>query len=54
MRSLLRFLKAKDVHTVEMHRRIVELCGESAINERNAKKWCRLFEEGRTNVRDEE
>jgi hypothetical protein len=52
--SVIRFLKAKNVHPAEIHRRIVEVCGECAINERNAKKWCRLFEEGRTNVHDKE
>jgi hypothetical protein len=53
MRSVLRFLKAKNVNPAEIRRRLVEVYGERTINERNAKKWGWLFEEGRTNVHDE-
>jgi len=30
------------------------VCGESAMNEGNIRKWCWLFKEDRTNVHDEE
>jgi len=33
---------------------IVEVCGEGAMNKGYVRKWCRLFEEGKTNVNDEE
>ena len=31
----------------------MEVYGEGAMNEGNMRIWCWLFEEGRTNVRDE-
>jgi hypothetical protein len=33
---------------MEIHRHIVEVYGEGAMNEGNVRKGCRLFKEGRT------
>jgi hypothetical protein len=50
--SVIRFLNTKNVRLAEI--RIVEVCGEGAMNRGNVRKWCRLFKEGRTNVHDQE
>jgi hypothetical protein len=46
-------LNAKNVRLVGIHRHIVEVYRESAMNEGNVRKGCRLFKEGRTNMYDE-
>jgi hypothetical protein len=53
MRSVIRFLNAKQFLQTEIHRKFVEVYGDRAVNEGNVRKWCRLFEEGRTNLRDD-
>jgi hypothetical protein len=47
-------IKAQNVRAAEIHKQIVEVYGEGALNEGNVRKWCRLFKDGRTNVHDEE
>jgi hypothetical protein len=37
------FLKSNNVCLMLIHMQIVEVCGEGAMNERNATKWCHLF-----------
>jgi transposase-like protein len=37
-----------------IHRRVVEVEREGVANEGIVRKWCRLFEEGRTNALDKE
>lgn len=32
----------------------VEVCGEGTTEEKNVRKWCRIFKEGRTNTHGEE
>jgi hypothetical protein len=54
VRMVIQFLKAKIVRPAKIHRKIVEVYGEGAINERSVRKWCRLFKDGRTNMQDEE
>jgi len=44
------FLNAKNFLPAEIYKQIVEAYGECALNEGNARKWCRLFKEGRNNV----
>jgi hypothetical protein len=51
---VIRFLEAKNVYPVEIYRQIVEVYGDGVMNEENVRKCCRLFKEGRTNVRNEE
>jgi hypothetical protein len=38
---------------MEVHRHIVEVYAEGAMNEGNVRKWCQMFKEGRTEVHDE-
>jgi len=52
VRSPIRFLKAKNIGLAEIHRQVVEVYGEDAENKGYARKWCRLFKEGSTNVHD--
>jgi hypothetical protein len=46
----MRFLKVETVRPAEIHRKIVEVCGEGAVGEGNVRKLCRLVEEGGVNV----
>jgi hypothetical protein len=47
-------LNSKYVHPAEIYGRIVGVCGEGTNNEGNISKQCRLFEEDRTNLDDEQ
>jgi len=54
VRSVIRFLNSKNFIHAEIHRKFAEVYGDGAVNEGNVRKWCRLFEEGRTNLLDKE
>ena len=54
VQSAIRLLKAKTFIPAEIHRKIVEGYGESAIQEGNVMKWCRLFKKWGANVHEEE
>ena len=51
---MIRFLNYEYFRPTEIHRLVVEACGEGAMKEGNVRKQCRLFKEGRTNAHDEE
>ncbi|GBN05015.1 hypothetical protein AVEN_164093-1 [Araneus ventricosus] len=53
VRSVIRFLNAKNVKQAEIHRQVVEIYGEDVITDRMVRKWVRQFNDGRTNVHDE-
>jgi hypothetical protein len=53
VRSGIRFLNVENVSPAEIHRQIVEMCGEGVMNKVNVHKWCRLFNGGRTDVHNE-
>jgi hypothetical protein len=53
VRSVIRFLNAKNIRPAEIHHQLVEVYGEYAMNEGNVCKWCRLFNGGRTDVHSE-
>ena len=53
VRSVIRFLNAKDERPAEIHKQIVAVCG-NVMNRENVTKWCREFSEGRTGVNDEQ
>jgi hypothetical protein len=36
---MIQFLDAKNVCPAEIHRQVVEVCGEGAGNEENIRKW---------------
>ncbi|UYV79710.1 hypothetical protein LAZ67_18000373 [Cordylochernes scorpioides] len=54
LRSVIRFLNAKNNSPVEIHRQLVEVYGEKCMDIKNVRKWCREFNEGRINVHDEQ
>jgi len=53
VRSVIRFLNAKDERPAEIHKQIVAVCG-NFMNRQNVTKWCREFSEGRTDVHEEQ
>jgi hypothetical protein len=54
VRSVIRFLNAQNVRDIYIHRQLTAVNGEGVMNESSVRKWCRVFNEGRTNVHDEE
>jgi hypothetical protein len=54
VQSVIRFLNAQNVRAIDIHRQLMAVNGESVMNESSVRKWCRMFNEGRTNVHDEE
>ena len=50
----MQFLNAKNVFLLEIHRQIVEVHGEGALNEGNLRKCCHLLKQDRTNLLHEE
>ena len=50
MQAVMKVSNAKNNHPAEINMQTVEVCGESAINEGNVRKRCRLFEEIRTSL----
>ena len=51
--SLIRFLKARNVKPVDIHRQICEVYGENAASDGMVRKWVGNFNECRDNVHDE-
>jgi transposase len=54
VRSVIRFLNAQNVRAIDIHRQLTAEYGEGVMNESSVRKWCRMFNEGRTNVHDGE
>ena len=54
IRSVIRYLKAKGVKAVEIHRNICEVYGQTIMSDGMVRKWVRVFKDGRKNVHDEE
>jgi transposase len=54
VRSVIRFLNAPNVRTIDIHRQLTAMYGEGVMNDSSVRKWCRMFNAGRTNVYDEE
>ncbi|GFV88001.1 HTH_48 domain-containing protein [Trichonephila clavipes] len=53
IRSVIRFLTAKNVSAAEIHRQISDVYGPNAMSSSNVRKWVRAFKGGRENVNDE-
>ncbi|KAJ4445317.1 hypothetical protein ANN_07122 [Periplaneta americana] len=53
VRSVIRFLNARHLKPAEIYRQLKEVYGDTVMNERNVRKWCEMFNIGRTNVHDE-
>lgn len=53
IRSVIRFLQAEGNTAAEIHRRVCAVYGENIMSDSAVRKWCRIFQEGRTDVHDE-
>ena len=53
MRSVIRFLNARNVLPSEIHHQICQVYGDNAMSGGMVRKWVRMFNEGRENVHDE-
>ena len=53
MRSVIRFLNAKNMKPAEIHRQLCDVYGEHAMSSSMVRRWVRLFNEGRENVHDD-
>ena len=53
IRSVVRFLNARNVLPSEIHHHICQVYGDNAMSDGMVRKWVRMFNEGRKNVHDE-
>ena len=53
IRSVIRFLNAKNMKPAEIHRQLCDVYGEHAMSSSVVRRWLRLFNEGRENVHDD-
>jgi len=53
IRSVIRFLNARNVLPSEIHRQIHQVFGDNAMSDGMVRKWVRMFNEGRENVHNE-
>ena len=53
IRSVIRFLNARNVLSSEIHHQICQVCGDNAMSDGMVTKWVRIFNDGRENMHDE-
>jgi len=53
IRSVIRFLNARNVLPSDIHHQICQVYGDNAMSDGMIRKWVRMFNEGRENVHDE-
>jgi len=53
IRSVIRFMNARNVLPSETHHQICQMYGDNAISDGMVRKWVRMFNEGRENAHDE-
>jgi hypothetical protein len=54
VQAVIQFFNTQNVHPIEIYCQLIALHGEGIMNESDVRKWCLMFNEGRTNVLDEE
>jgi len=54
LRSVIRFLNVSYTNPVDIHRHICEVYGDSATSDSMVRRWVGLFNQGHTNVHDDE
>lgn len=54
VRAVIRFLTAKGLKAIDIHREISSVYGENIMSDGMVRKWVRAFKDGRSNVHDEE
>jgi len=53
IRSVIRFLNARNVLQSEIHHQICQVYGDNVMSDGMVRKWVQMFDEGRENVYDE-
>jgi len=53
IRSVIRFLNARNLQPSEIHRQICQVYSDNAMSDGMVRKWVRMFNEGRENVHNE-
>jgi transposase-like protein len=53
IRSVIRFLIARNVKPADIHCQMCEVCGENSMSRVILRKWIRKLNEGRDNVHEE-
>jgi len=53
IRSVIRFLNARNVLPSEIHHQICQVYGDNAMSDGMVRKWVRMFNERRENLHDE-
>ena len=53
IRSVIRFLNARNVPPSKIHHQICQVYGDNVKSDRMVRKWVRMFNGGRENVQDE-
>jgi hypothetical protein len=53
IRSVIKFLNAKNVCPAKIDWQVCEVYGENAMSDGMVRRWCRMFSEGRMNVHDD-
>jgi len=53
MRPVIRFLNAKDMTPVEIHRQLCDVYEQHVMSSSMVRRWVRLFNEGPENVPDD-
>ena len=54
VRSVIRFLRLKKNSSAEIHRQLVEVYGKRVMSRKQVWFWCTEFDNGNTDLRDEE
>jgi hypothetical protein len=54
IRSVIKFLNAKNVRPAEIYWQVCEVYGENVMSDGMVRRWCRMFSEGRKNVHDDD
>ena len=53
IRSVIRFLNARNVLPSEIHHQICQVYGDNVMSDGMVRKWVQMFNEGRENMHDE-
>ena len=53
IRSVIRFLNARNVLPSEIHHQICQVYGDNAMSDGMVRKWVQMFNKGRENMHDE-
>jgi len=53
IRSVIRFLNARNVLPSEIHHQLCQVYGDNVMSDGMVRKWVRMFNERRENVHDE-